>query len=289
MAISESPDLTEPPAGGDRSDRDTGKLPRLSPSALNRFLDCEHRSYLDMLDRRGELDAERLPPRLGLLMARGERHEEAVLGGLEDEGLEVVSLEDPDASVDERAARTLAAMRAGHPILYQACFAAEGWVGYPDFLIRVEEPSALGSYSYEVHDAKLSAHPHPRHLFQLLFYTDALERLQGHRPERMHLILGSGEHPAYAPVDFTAYGERIKGLFVDRQAELEAGAEPAYPYPVGACQFCPWWKHCEERRRADDHLSSPGCSAARACGSSRPGSAPSLPWPRSRRRWWCRG
>ena len=36
----------------------------LSPTALNRFLACEHRTYLDLLERRGELDAERRPPPL---------------------------------------------------------------------------------------------------------------------------------------------------------------------------------------------------------------------------------
>ena len=41
--------------------------PHLSPSALNRFLGCEHRTYLDILHRRGELDAEPRPPRMELL------------------------------------------------------------------------------------------------------------------------------------------------------------------------------------------------------------------------------
>ncbi|HEY3236557.1 MAG TPA: TM0106 family RecB-like putative nuclease, partial [Polyangiaceae bacterium] len=31
--------------------------------------------------------------------------------------------------------------------------------------------------------------------------------------------------------------------------------EPPYPEPVPHCEVCPWWKRCEDRRRADDHLS----------------------------------
>jgi predicted RecB family nuclease len=227
----------------------------VSPSALNRFLDCEHRTHLDILERRGELDAKRRPPRMALFMERGQRHEDAVLAGLEAEGIEVVSLDDPGAGPEVRAARTLEAMRAGHSVLYQACFAADGRVGYPDFLVRVEEPSQLGSWSYEVHDAKLSTHAQPRHIFQLLFYTDQLEVLQGHRPARMHLLLGDDERPAFAPDEFEAYAAGIHAVFAQRSGELEAGAQPAYPYPVGACNFCHWWHVCSDRRREEDHIS----------------------------------
>ena len=50
-----------------------------SPSALNRFLGCEHRTYLDIRERRGELGAERKPPEMQLLFERGDRHEDGVV------------------------------------------------------------------------------------------------------------------------------------------------------------------------------------------------------------------
>jgi predicted RecB family nuclease len=227
-----------------------------SPSALNRFLACEHRTYLDILERRGEMRGLRLPPDMSLLFERGDRHEDAVVAGLAAEGLDIVALEDRDATVEERARRTIAAMREGRGILHQGCFARDGWLGYPDFLIRIDKPSDLGAWSYEVYDAKLGSHPQPRHIFQLLFYTDELERLQGRRPERMHLMLGDGTAPAFVPDDFAAYAARVRVQFEDRFAEL-AGLEPdpAYPYKVSECQFCHWWKVCNDRRRADDHVS----------------------------------
>ena len=227
-----------------------------SPSALNRFLACEHRTYLDILERRGQMRGLRLLPDMSLLFERGDRHEDAVVAGLAAEGLDVVALEDKDATVEERAERTIAAMREGRGILHQGCFARDGWLGYPDFLIRIDKPSDLGAWSYEVYDAKLGSHPQPRHIFQLLFYTDELERLQGGRPERMHLMLGDGTAPAFAPDDFAAYAARVRAEFEDRFAEL-AGLEPdpAYPYRVSECQFCHWWKVCSDRRRADDHVS----------------------------------
>jgi len=133
------------------------------------------------------LDEERRPPRLNLLFERGERHEDAVVKGLKAEGLDILSLDDPEASVGQRAHRTVEAMREGRQVLHQACFANGEWVGYPDFLIRVDHPSALGPWSYEVHDAKMGRHARPSHVFQLLFYTDELARIQSVRPTRMHL------------------------------------------------------------------------------------------------------
>ncbi|HET8535609.1 MAG TPA: TM0106 family RecB-like putative nuclease, partial [Solirubrobacteraceae bacterium] len=228
--------------------------PVLSPSALNRFLGCEYRTYLDLLEKRGELDAERRPPRLQLLLEQGQRHEDEILEGLRSEGRDIAEIPD-DRPVKERAALTLEAMRAGRGVVYQACLAHENWIGYPDFLIRIDEPSKDWPWSYEIHDAKLASAARPDHIFQLLFYADALEAIQGSRPQQMYLLLGSGEEPAFDPGDFDAYAGGIRQLFVRRYGELSDGAAPAYPYPVDACQFCPWWHVCDDKRRADDHLS----------------------------------
>jgi uncharacterized protein len=229
--------------------------PKLSPSALNRFLACEYRTYLDMLNARGELDAKPRPPQLQLLLERGEVFEDGVLDRMRADGLRVISLDDRNASRKERAARTLDAMRSGYDVIHQGCFVNDDWVGYPDFLIRTDGPSDLGAWSYEVHDAKLGGHARPAYIFQLLFYTDELERLQGRRPERMYLILGNDERPSFDPTDFDAYSARVRAAFLARQAELEAGATPAYPYPVPECHFCPWWHVCADKRREEDHIS----------------------------------
>ena len=143
-------------------------------------------------------------------------------------------------------------------MIYQACLQHDGWVGFPDFLVRVDEPhSALGPFSYEVHDAKLARDSRPGYVFQLLFYDRELTRIQGVRPRWMHLVLGDGERHSYRPEEFAAYGERVRRRYVERRAELAAGtgAPVTYPYKVEHCQFCPWWKRCADRRRADDHVS----------------------------------
>ena len=40
-------------------------------------------------------------------------------------------------------------MRNGADIVYQATFSRDGWRGPADYLVRVDEPSELGPWSYE--------------------------------------------------------------------------------------------------------------------------------------------
>src|SRR4051812_35402514 len=227
----------------------------LSPSRLNDFLGCEHRTSLDLLVERGDLkrpdDGQPADKRL---KERGLAHEARVLKGYRDEGRRVVEIAEK-GSLADRAAATLAAMRNGVEVIYQGCLLHDGWVGFPDFLVRVDEPhSDLGPFSYEVHDAKLARDSRPGYIFQLLFYDREVARVQRVRPRWMHLRLGDGEQHTYPPEEFSAYGEYVRQRYVQRRAELDAGTgEPvSYPYKVEHCQFCPWWKRCADRRRADD-------------------------------------
>lgn len=221
---------------------------------MNDFLGCEYRTWIDIERAAGRIELEQVPrPDAELILERGRRHEQQYLEQLEAAGADVLRLD--CESPAEQARQTVEAMRAGRGVIHQACFLHDGWIGYADFLVRVEQPSAEWPWSYEVHDAKLARHPKPNYVFQLLFYTDQVERIQGSRPGRMHLILGDGEHPSYAPGDFAAYAAQVRAHFLERRAELAAGAEPAYPYPVADCDFCPWWRHCADKRRDDDHLS----------------------------------
>lgn len=231
------------------------EIPLLSPSTLNGFLGCEYQAYLNLPEQKRSLGEHRRPPQLKLLQERGERHEDDVLERITATYGDVVEVEHGGKTVGERAASTIEAMEAGRAVIYQGCLASEGWRGYPDFLIRVDKPRGHWEWSYEVHDAKLAQHPEPRHIHQLLFYSEELERIQGIAPKEMHLIVGDGTTESFAPPDFKAYADRIREAFVARYSELAAGSAPSYPYPVAACDFCDWWKYCENKRREDDHLS----------------------------------
>ena len=58
--------------------------------------------------------------------------------------------------VESEHAATLQAMRDGVDVIYQAVLLGDRRLGYADFLRRVEKPSDLGAWSYEVWDTKLA-------------------------------------------------------------------------------------------------------------------------------------
>ena len=229
---------------------DDGRL-ALSPSDIHHYLACRHRTALDVRRARGELELRRVPrPDAELIAERGRRHEAEFLQRLLDEGQDVARI-----GPDDAFAATEHAMREGRDVIYQAAFTANGWRGYADFLVRVDTPSALGEWSYEAYDTKLATHPQPYFVFQLLFYSDQIERLQGKPAERMHVVLGTREVRSFRTRDFAAYARQVRARF---KATVEAywrGEEPPYPYPVAHCAYCDWWLRCTDKRRADDHLS----------------------------------
>ncbi len=229
----------------------------LSASDLVAFLECEHLSALDLRVAHGlELVAAPRTDVMELVARKGDEHERAYLEALVGRGVEVVALPSVhDGVIDqaEAVARTEEAMRGGADVIYQAALRHGGWRGFADFLERVPAPSpAFGEHSYEVLDTKLARHAKPRHIVQLCVYSDLLARVQGHRPEWMHVLLGSGERQSFRVDEFFALYRRLRRRYRARLAEEFTGT---YPDPVEHCELCRWSVHCDARRADDDHLS----------------------------------
>src|SRR4051794_6562326 len=137
----------------------------LSASDLINYLECAHLTRLDLEVVRGEIVLEETRTDAADLVARkGEEHEQAYLDSLRAAGRDVVEIES-EPGVDglgRGADRTLEAMESGAEIIYQAVlYDGERWRGYADFLERVEIPSILGAWSYEVADTKLARRVKP--------------------------------------------------------------------------------------------------------------------------------
>ena len=230
---------------------------------LSRHLACNHLTTLRRAVAFGELE---LPPpyddpRAEVLRQRGVEHEQRLLARLATDGRTVETIIPADTPFSQRdpvaaAARTRDAMRRGADVVYQGRLVDEDgrWSGYPDFLLRVDRPGALGEWSYEVLDTKLARSAKGEALLQLLLYSDLLGRVQGIEPERMHLALGGGDtenQGSFRVVEYAAYYRAVR-----RRFEAHAAAPPeTYPEPVDHCDRCDWKQSCAARRRADDHLS----------------------------------
>ena len=143
-------------------------------------------------------------------------------------------------------------MGRGVDAIYQATFLQGQWGGRADFLLRVETPSELGPWSYEVVETKLAKSTKARALMQLCFYSELVAAIQGKEPEKMHVVLGRGAEPEEFRVQrYLAFFRKVKSDFQAALGQLPI----TYPEPVEHCFVCDWSPNCDERWHADDHLS----------------------------------
>jgi uncharacterized protein len=162
-------------------------------------------------------------PELKLAARRGLEHERAHLEQLKTRYPELVEIAE---NAIDRAAATLAAMRAGAPIIFQGHLMAGNWAGLADFLHRIEGPSALGDWHYEPWDTKLARSAKPYFLIQLCAYAELLEALHERRPERLGFILGDGRAEHFRTDEFWHYYRRLKRQFETFQQGWNAEAVP---------------------------------------------------------------
>ena len=226
-----------------------------SATDLNNDLECRRLTWLEYRVALGEL--QRLPAEAAvkLIADKGEAHEARYRDAqrtLHGDAMVMFEgrVDNTRAAMAAAEAETLAAMANGAKLIYQATFFDGTFLGRSDFLRRVEKPSALWAWSYEVIDTKLALAPKAYFLLQLCNYSEHLERLQGSAPEFAHLVLGSGVEASFRVDDYAAYYRHQKRQFLARAAQ----PEETYPAEIPHCAICRWASACEERREADDYL-----------------------------------
>ena len=64
-------------------------------------------------------------------------------------------------------------MAGGAAVIIQARLGHSGFAGYADILLRVERPSVLGAWSYEVVDTKLARETLGGTILQLRVYSES--------------------------------------------------------------------------------------------------------------------
>jgi predicted RecB family nuclease len=231
----------------------------LSATDLSGFSECRHKSVLELavawgkLRRPGENELERR-----LLEKRGFEHEarvfEHLVRGRKD--IAEITMGPGAASRAQAAHETEAAMARGAELIAQGVFVTEHWFGRPDFLLKVARPSRFGAHGYVVVDAKLANEAKARAVLQLCAYSELLGALQHCEPESFFIAPGGADVRLIElrTADYSSYYRLTKQRFEAFIADGGAGSD-SYPEPVEHCGVCGWWKRCEERRRADDHLS----------------------------------
>ena len=234
-----------------------------SATDLVGYLECEHLTSLEQAAVAGHLARPvRADPVLDRIAQHGELHEARFLESLRAEGVSVAVIETDQKLLTEQRITlgrdaTFAAMRDGAEAIYQAVLFDGRRLGYADFLRRVESPSDLGLWSYEVWDTKIARHAKASAVLQICMYSDMLSALQGRQPPEMHLALGGvqGEQLSFRVADYAAYYRLVAHEF-----EAMLGRGPVLPLatipePVEHCEVCRWSQECKNQWRSQDDLS----------------------------------
>ena len=231
----------------------------VSATDLVGFLECGHLSNLDRAMVQGLISKPNRDddPALELLRWRGGEHEKRFIADLEQERRRITDLTtNRELDYAERAKATEEAMRRGDDVIYQATVFDGRWVGHPDFLLRVDGRSALGDWHYEVADTKLAHSAKASALIQICSYVEQVERIQGMRPEYVHVVTGGAkaEVHTFRTAEMMAYYRHAKRRL---EAELarEFDMKATYPDPVEHCAVCKWfYVQCRQAWRDDDAL-----------------------------------
>src|SRR5262249_8168328 len=190
-----------------------GGTVHLSASDLVGHLNCRYLTTLDLAVANGTLAKPSISdPVMELLAERGALHERGYVDHLEGSGFSVAAI--GGVGVDSSAvALTLEAMKAGAQIIVQGAFQAAHWSGRPDVLRRVEKPSDLGSWSYEVLDTKLARETKGSTVLQICLYSELVAAAQKRVPEFAYVVKpGSNFQPEqFRIADYAAYYRRVKG------------------------------------------------------------------------------
>lgn len=227
----------------------------LTPSKITAWLDCDHYLTLQHEVDGGQraVASSAFGEMAQMLLAKGLRHEEAVLAAYRGSGRTVYEV--PERARGESFAdwvrRVDPVLDEAHDVLFQMPFAHDGVRGIADFLERVDHPD--GRTTYEPVDAKLArGGAKAGHVLQLCFYAEAIAHRMGTAPEYMHVELGSGERETIRVSDVAAYWRRIR-----RRLARLVDAPPSTatrPQPCNHCAFCEFQPVCEDEWRGADSL-----------------------------------
>jgi predicted RecB family nuclease len=228
---------------------------RFSASDLVGHLDCHHLTALDAAVARGTATKPKIwDPVLETLAERGRAHERQYVEKLKKSGLSVVEIAGGGVEPTQ-VYRTIEAMLLGADVIVQGAFIQGVWSGRTDVLRRIEIPSRLGAWSYEVTDTKLARETKGATVLQLSLYSELVAAVQGRVPEHMYVVTpGTGFEPeVYRTAEFAAYYRQVKkGL--ERFMGENGTPIITYPEPNPHCELCAWRVPCDQRRREDDHL-----------------------------------
>ena len=187
------------------------------------------------------------------LVQKGYEHEHTLESSFIDQGLTLIRIN--GLSADKKYANTIEAMHQGVDVIVQARLELEPFIGYADFLMKVQHAedsdSLLGDWHYEVWDAKLSNTLKPTFAIQLCCYTQMLESMQGYLPKFITVILGNNHNECLRISDFYYYYQKLRSSFLKYQNDFNSNK---IPDPAHSKNWGDWSNFAKFLILEKDHL-----------------------------------
>ncbi len=219
-----------------------------SPSDLIRYVSSPFASWMDryFLENPEAITPDEETEDKKLIARTGDQHEHAVL---DEYRASVVGLvEIPRNNFVDACTKTLSAVNAEAPIIYQAALENDRFAGFADFIILDD------SKQYQIWDTKLARAPKPYYAIQLCCYSEMFAATTGKpMPKKFGIILGTKEKVEFRVEDFIHYYHRIKNEFLAMQDGFSGKMEDC-PEPLPTADHGRWNSYAEKFFDGTDHL-----------------------------------
>ena len=226
--------------------------PHITATDLFNYAKCAHRPYMDFTAD-PKLKVE-IHPLVKLLWESGVQYESKVIESLKsshpDKSFVEIGKGQPLSK--DLFLQTQEAMQNGADIIYQGVIVADDLAGRPDLLVKVPGDSDFGNYHYEPMDIKLARVEstwddgkekiQKEQLWQMHFYGDVLEKVQGVKPATGYIYkTKSRKLPVNLHKPYSAYQEALQKIRDQRDGETTSTC----PALSANCKMCEWKVACK--------------------------------------------
>jgi uncharacterized protein len=222
---------------------------------------CSHMTKLSIAHKLELVDIEpvEIVGMAAIAAVRGGEHELNVLAFMKDQGRSVTDLSDlphkTRAELVASAQTTKEALSRGDEVVYQGIVFDGTFLGYPDFLVRIDGPKYSRGFTYEVWDAKLKRSLSANAVMQMTAYGRQLNKLGFEYSDQIHAYLGDFSIASFYVSDSLPYLEKLTREYEQLLLAPAEVPSPTWASKVSACEMCKWSQVCETGREQARDLS----------------------------------
>ncbi len=225
----------------------------LTATDLFNYAKCSHRPFMDF---HGDQSLKiEIHPLVKLLWESGVQYETKVIESLKkdnsDKSFAEIAPNEPLS--EELFLQTQQAMQSGSDYIYQGVIIARNLAGRPDLLVKTKGASDFGDYHYVPMDIKLARVEstwddgnekiQKEQQWQILFYGDLLEKVQGVRPPYGYIYKTKSRKLAVNLHKSNDPYQNALAKLIGYQDKENSESEPALN---ANCKMCEWKSVCKK-------------------------------------------